>query len=178
MPVFRTMRIIARATCWLALLSGASALAAAPAEPVTTIGYEHWTVRCASAVCEASTAVSLPDAAGEPSIMTVLNLRRAPGADGYVLTLRLPLAVWLPAGVELADANREPVARLGFLLCVEQGCDAGTELTAPALSSWLAAGDRASLGYQRPDGRKVIVTFSLAGLADAVSSLAGPPPSP
>ena len=159
----------------------AAAPPAAPNAPITTeeTPYQAWMMRCETraqpqpetTLCGVTSTVTAQVQENEqPVILTKILLR--PAKEGaYQLSFELPLAVLLPAGAQLTDAQGEEIIRLPFITCQQTGCEAGAVLTPEQLQQWLTSPEKATVFYSLSNGKRMKLDFSMAGMDQAFAHL-------
>ncbi len=162
-------------------LALAQAAAASPAIKTRETAHKAWMMRCETrtdpkpdvTLCGlVSTVTAQIKDENRSTILTKILLRPAPAQQGaYQLSFELPLGVLLPAGALVADAQGKEIARLPFILCRQNGCEAGGVLSAAQLGHWRGTGEKASVVYDLPSGKRVKIDFSMAGMEEAFTQL-------
>ena len=85
--------------------------------------------------------------------------------------MQLPIIVWLPTGVTLRDGKDKDLARLEFLACHGDSCEAGNALSGTQLGDIRKAGDEIFAFYQAQTGQNVKIGFGLKGYGAALDAM-------
>ncbi len=101
-------------------------------------------------------------------LQAVIGYFRADIADP-MLILTVPLGTFLPPGIEVRIAGREPILD-HFEVCMAIGCQATTRLDAKMLAT-LSAAAEAEVLVKDGAKKQVSIPLSLKGLAAGVASL-------
>jgi invasion protein IalB len=91
------------------------------------------------------------------------------GSEKATIILTLPLGILLPPGVEIQVDKTDPI-RLAVEQCIEQGCQAITQLDAERLAAF-KNGMKARVTFQDGKRRSITVPVSLRGFTAALNSL-------
>lgn len=136
---------------------------------VTMMSFGDWLVRCEKV-----------DAVSEPCTMTQKILSQdgkqqlaeaniAKNGDATLLTIVVPLGVYLPAGVELEVVDWEK-RKYEYSFCATSGCFVN-ELLDEKIVELLRKKDKAVLTLHTTETEKVNVPISISGFLDAYKKL-------
>ncbi len=101
--------------------------------------------------------------------VAAVAVRMQPDAHEPVMAVRIPVGLYLPAGltVTVDDGKPQPVP---LQTCDQQGCYGETPLGASVLAA-LKTGKRLSLIFQNMAKNNVVVPVPLANFADALQKI-------
>ena len=153
--------------------SAAPASASSPA--VQSQAFEAWTLECLegqpAATCRVSTSITVQTPTGERAVAAAIGLRPVTGTDRMQISVQVPVGVMLQPGVTLSGPDGAAIARLSFVVCSPQACEAGAVLDAAQLQGLLAAAERATAQYVLAGDQQARLDFSMKGFAPAVAAL-------
>lgn len=155
----------------LLVAAGCVSTASAQTAPQrTTATYGNWTVRCemseGARACEMVQSITVQGQAA-PLAQVAIGPK---GEGDYRIVVQLPIAVWLPADVQLFAGDRQ-VLTAEYKRCFPQFCLAEAEMAEPAMQSLLGEGAAGSMTFQDAGQRTVKVPLTFDGLADAHAAL-------
>jgi invasion protein IalB len=148
------------------------AFAQAVAAPKDGQIFKDWRVRCERpAEAEKATCYIFQDLWLRKIKQRLLHIAVAyhEGSEKATIILTLPLGILLPPGVEIQVDKTEPF-RLAVEQCIEQGCQAITQLDAERLAAF-KNGMKARVTFQDGKRRAITVPVSLRGFTAALNSL-------
>ncbi len=146
---------------------------AANAQPFTGDQHGDWLVQCVEPA--GPCAITQHVVAGNREGVDLEVLAWRVGDDGPMLQVRVPLGVWLRAGIEVR-VDDEAIGRMNFERCAVDGCFAEVLLD-ERLLGLMRSGTTALLVfrlYDDPDAG-IGVPISLAGFAPGFDALAPGP---
>ncbi|MCO6180755.1 invasion associated locus B family protein [Ciceribacter sp. RN22] len=141
--------------------------------------FDDWTLRCRdvrtpdgrpSSVCEVAQVARVELEQKQVTVLTLAISRNMhQPTDELLLTVLVPLNVFLPAGLDLHAGDRS-IARLAYRNCNSSGCWAQQPLDASMVASLKKSND-GSLMLRLMNGQNVNVSFSLKGITAALAQL-------
>jgi invasion protein IalB len=101
--------------------------------------------------------------------VAAVAVRMRPEAQDPVITVRVPVGLYLPAGLNMTVDNGKPQP-IPLQTCDQQGCYGETPLSASFLAA-LKGGKRLALTFQGMAKNDVMVPVPLANFADALQKI-------
>jgi len=157
----------------LGLAAMALVLTSAPAsaQSATERTFQNWVVRCDTPAngpqrCRLVQAVRLKDSGQR---LVQVGIVRTDGAAAPVVSVVLPLGIYLPAGLTIqvddGEALRAPIEQ-----CANAGCEARLQLTEGLLAQ-MKAGKQAKYTFQNMLRKDVTIPAPLDGFTRAFAEL-------
>jgi invasion protein IalB len=166
-----------RSTLAGALLAGATGLAAAqPAPQQTTATYDDWVVRCETRpgpppqkICEMA---QFTKAQGTTGALTSIAIGRAAKNQPLRMVVQVPIAVWLPTGVQVIINARDAGVPTTYKRCLPAYCFADTEIRDDVIRRFRAATENGKLLFKDANQKDVEMPVSFKGFGAAFDALA------
>lgn len=140
-------------------------------DAMQTSGYiQDWRLSCAPRTVKKGTCVMQETIVqqGTRNVLAELNVTQKDGTD--TLSVVTPLGVLVSPGIGLLVGNSKP-RLVPFKTCLEMGCVALTTID-PELSDAMSHNDTGKIIVVNSQGKRVPLSFSLRGYADALSARA------
>ena len=101
--------------------------------------------------------------------VAAVAVRMRPDAHEPVMTVRIPVGLYLPAGLTMTVDDGKPMP-VPLQTCDQQGCYGETPLSATVLTA-LRGGKRLALTFQNMGKNNVVLPVPLANFADALQKI-------
>lgn len=156
------------------LAVGFSASAQSPQR--TTAAYEDWVERCeihagspAQKTCEISQVYQVQ---GQPNPFMQTAIGRASKTEPLRLVIGAPVNVWLPAGVKLVYADKDPPVEATFTRCLQGSCFAEADIKEDLIRKLRGLSENGKIQFKDAAQRDVVVPISFKGIGPAFDALA------
>ena len=163
--------IVVLATAFAVTVPGA----AAQAPQRTTATYDDWTVRCEDQAgppprkqCE---IVQSTQVSGQQQPVTQIAIGRPAKGAPLKMVLLVPIGSWLPDGVKLTSADREPLVTAAFKRCLPSACLADLDLSDELARKLRTFKDNGKLEFKDGGQHDVNVPVSFKGFGPALDAL-------
>lgn len=139
---------------------------------ITTATYGAWTLRCiapegAPKTCETLHNIQIQGQAGPIAQVAIGR----PEVDGDLhLAIRVPLDVWIPAGVSVAVPETEDAVDLPIVRCMPDSCIADRVFDGDLLDQFGEA-EIGSITFQGPNKQPLTLPFPLEGFRGAFAAM-------
>ena len=158
----------------IAVLLTLSAAAAAQTAPQrTTATYEDWTVQCEQQagpppqkLCEMVQTVQ-----SQGQTVSRVALGHATKAEPFKIVVQLPVNLFLPAGVRIQAADKDPGLTRGFKRCVPAGCFADIDIKDDVVKRLRAATANWTITFKNSAQQDAVVPLSFKGFNQAFDVL-------
>ena len=135
----------------------------------TTRIFGDWQVRCEQNQESGDSCVMMQDLYSKANGQRVLQANFAKISEGTLMTLILPLGIYLPGGVTIQIEDFEEY-RFEIMFCSQEGCFVNS-LVPPQLLEWMRRKERARLTVLFKPDQPVDLPYSISGFLDAHRSL-------
>ena len=142
----------------------------------TTATFDDWTVRCETHAgtppqksCE---MVQTTQVQGQANPVTQIAIGRTAKGAPLKIVFQVPINVWLPAGVRLVYADKEPPLATTFQRCVPSGCFAEAELKDDLVRKLRTLTENGKLEFKDAAQRDAALPVSFKGFTPAFDTMA------
>ncbi len=155
---------------------GAGLAAAAPVgrplEPTDVQTHGSWTVRCfpihSQSPCDMFEL--LANKTSGKRVMSI-SIAYVPASDRHVIQIAVPLGIAIPSGLTL-EAGQYTSPVLPYRRCDREGCYIEAVMDGRIVAALASTDGAAKARIASDDGRKIAISFSLNGFADAHGAMA------
>jgi invasion protein IalB len=178
-PVTRCIPIALACAIVLGASGRSSAQPAQPTTPTpqqTTATYEDWVVRCETRAgppshktCEMAQYTQVQ---GQPGVLTSIAIGRPGKGQPLKMVVQVPIAVWLPSGVQLAAGGKDPGLSATFKRCTPAYCFADTDIKDDAIRKFRSVTEHGKLHFKDANQKDVSLPVSFKGFGAAFDALA------
>jgi invasion protein IalB len=155
----------------VAVLVGSSGATFGQAPRLTTATYNDWTVRCEMhdtvKTCEMEQTSQVE---GRP--VSQIAIGRPSKGTPMRIVFQVPINAWLPAGVTLVTAEKEPNISASFKRCIGNGCLADADLNDDAVKRLRTHSENGKLLFKDATQQEVTIPVSFKGFAEAFDAMA------
>lgn len=146
--------------------------AQAQAPQQTTATYDDWVVRCTGAppqkTCE---IVQFTQVQGQAGVLTQIAIGNPKKGELLKLVIQVPIDAWLPTGVKLLTAEKDPALFATFKRCVPAACFADIELKDDAVKKFRAAAETGKLQFKDAAQKDISLPVSFKGFGAALDAM-------
>ena len=143
----------------------------------TTATYADWILRCefqkppATKICDIVQTTQTTTVQNQTAPLTQISISR-PAKDAPLLAaIQVPINVWLPAGVKLIIAEKEPAIAVSYKRCVPTTCMADIELKDDLVKKLKTLTEPGKITFQDASQHEVSVPFSFKGFSEALEAM-------